>query len=463
MQLRLVAALAGLAAVELFAAAPPDRIVVSPNRHFFADQSGTPFFWLGDTAWLLFSKLSREETLRYLDNRAVKGFNVIQVMAINDPQVKSVTGVPALVDGDPAKPFLNGGKDSYWDHIDWVIERAGERGIYVGLVAAWGSLVKSGKLNEGNAAAYGAFLGQRYRSKKNVVWIMGGDINGGDKPAIWNLLANTIKRNDPGHLMTFHPFGRMQSSMWFHEQPWLDFNMFQSGHRRYDQDTDSPHKYGEDNWRYVEDDHARQPAKPVIDGEPSYEGIPQGLHDPKQPYWGAADARRYAYWSVFAGAAGHTFGNNSIMQFHRPGDRPAYGAKEPWTMALDDPGAGQMRFLKELMLSRAYFERHPDQSLIAGNGTRYDRVAVTRGMNYLFAYTYNGKPFRLKLGAISGAQVTCAWYSPRDGSMQLAGTFANRGEREFTPPGPPRDGDDWVLVLDEIKLVDSPMDRRVKK
>ena len=137
MQLRLVAALAGLAAVELFAASPPDRIVVSANRHFFADQSGTPFFWLGDTAWLLFSKLNREETLRYLDNRAVKGFNVIQVMAINDPQMKSVTGVPALVDGDPAKPFLNGGKDSYWDHIDWVIERAGERGIYVGLVAAW--------------------------------------------------------------------------------------------------------------------------------------------------------------------------------------------------------------------------------------------------------------------------------------------------------------------------------------
>ena len=152
------------------------------------------------------------------------------------------------------------------------------------------------------------------------------------------------------------------------------------------------------------------------------------------------------------------------MQFVRPGDRPAYGAKEPWTKAIDDPGAGQMRFLKELMLSRAYFESHPDQSLIAGtNGTRYDRVAVTRGANYLFAYTYIGKPFRLKLGAISGAQVTGNWYSPRDGSMQLIGTFPNRGDREFTPPGPPREGNDWVLVLDEIKLVDSPMTRRIKK
>ena len=306
MQLRLVAALAGLATVELFAAvAPPDRIVVSPNRHFFADQSGAPFFWLGDTAWLLFSKLNRDETLRYLDNRAAKGFNVIQVMALNDPQMKSVTGIPALVDGDPAKPFLNGGKDSYWDHIDWVIERAGERGIYVGLVASWGSLVKSGKLNEGNAAAYGAFLAQRYKSKRNVVWIMGGDINGSDKPAVWNLLADTIKRSDPGHLMTFHPFGRMQSSMWFHEQRWLDFNMFQSGHRRYDQDTDSPHKYGEDNWRYVEDDYARQAAKPVIDGEPSYEGIPQGLHDPKQPYWGAADTTLRLLVRVRGGSGPH--------------------------------------------------------------------------------------------------------------------------------------------------------------
>jgi hypothetical protein len=464
MKLRVVAVLTAMAVVELSAAIPlSDLIVVSPNHHFFADQFGTPFFWLGDTAWLLFSKLNRDETLRYLDNRAGKGFNVIHVMVLNDPQIKTASRVPALVDGDPAKPFLNGGKDSYWDHIDWVIDRAAERGIYVGLVAAWGSLVKNGTLKEANAAIYGAFLAQRYKSKKNVVWIIGGDINGGDKPAVWNLLATTIKKQDPGHLMTFHPFGRMQSSMWFHNQPWLDFNMFQSGHRRYDQDTDSPRKYGEDNWRYVDDDYGRQPTKPVIDGEPSYEGIPQGLHDPKQPYWGASDVRRYAYWSVFAGAAGHTYGNNSIMQFFRPGDSPAYGAKEYWTKAIDDPGAGQMHFLKDLMLSRPYFERRPGQSLIAGdNGARYDRVAVTVGANYQFAYTYSGKPFRLKLGAIPGAQITCHWYSPRDGSMQSIGTFPNRGEREFTPPGSPRDGNDWVLVVDELKLVDSPMTRRAK-
>lgn len=65
----------------------------------------------------------------------------------------------------------------------------------------------------------------------------------------------------------------------------------------------------------MERDYGKKPAKPVLDGEPSYEWVVQGLHDKKQPYWKAADVRRYAYWNVFAGAAGHTYGHNSIMQF----------------------------------------------------------------------------------------------------------------------------------------------------
>lgn len=101
--------------------------------------------------------------------------------------------------------------------------------------------------------------------------------------------------------------------------------MFQSGHRRYDQSSlgfwddnnVSEDFYGEDNWRYVRRELARTPLRPVLDGEPSYENIPQGLHDFSQPLWKARDVRRYAYWSVFEGACGHTYGDNAIMQFYR--------------------------------------------------------------------------------------------------------------------------------------------------
>jgi hypothetical protein len=281
--------------------------------------------------------------------------------------------------------------------------------------------------------------------------MLGGDIRGSQNPEVWRIMGRTLKAEDPGHLITFHPFGRTQSSIWFHDEPWLNFNMFQSGHQRYDQDKDSPHKFGEDNWRYVSEDYARQPVKPVVDGEPSYEGIPQGLHDVTQPYWTDADCRRYAYWSVFAGAFGHTYGDNSVMQFYRGGaDKPAYGAKKTWTDAIQDPGAGQMQFLKQLMLSRPYFERVPDQSLIAGvNGTGHDYVIATRGTNYLFAYSYSGRPFRIRMGAISGTKVHAWWYNPRDGSARSLGSFGNRGVDTFTPPGHASEGNDWVLVLDD--------------
>ncbi len=450
MRLRTFATITAVSAA-LLAAPATDRIIVSGDHHFFQTQSGAPFFWLADTAWLLFSKLNREETLRYLDDRSHKGFDVIQVMVLQNPEMKSAVGRAALINGDPAKPDVAGPGESYWDHIDWVVDRAAERGIYVALVPAWGSLVKGKQLNEKNAAAYGSFLAQRYKGRPNVFWIVGGDINGGDNTPVWNLLARALRAGDANHLITFHPFGRMQSSMWFHNEPWLDFNMFQSGHRRYDQDTDSPHKYGEDNWRYVNDDYARTPTKPVLDGEPSYEGIPQGLHDTTQPYWTDADARRYAYWSVFAGAAGHTYGDNAIMQFNRPGDSPGYGAKNVWTEALNDPGAGQLQYLKTLILSRPYFERHPDQSLlVGGNGAKHDYIAVTRGVSYAFVYSYSGRPFRLRMGAISGKGAVATWYSPRDGSTRPIETYPNRGELEFTPPGRPAEGNDWVLILDDL-------------
>lgn len=452
------------------------HVVVSANHHFLQHEDGRPFYWQGDTAWLLLSKLDRSETERYLEDRRSKGFNVIQVMVLQNVEMKNAYGVPALVNGDPAKPNVTSGADfskpgeyDFWDHLDWVLDRAAEKGIYLALVPAWGSVVKAGELNSDNVETYAGFLAKRYKDRPNIFWIVGGDIQGDRNLEVWNRMGRTLKALDPNHLITFHPFGRMQSSMWFHNEPWLDFNMFQSGHRRYDQDTDSPHRYGEDNWRYTADDYMLEPTKPVLDGEPSYENIPQGLHDSTQPYWKASDCRRYAYWSVFTGAFGHTYGHNAVMQFHKPAQgnsreqKPAfadggYGVKDYWYDALDHPGARQMQFLQRLVLSRPYFERIPNQGALSGsNGKRYDYIAITRGNSYLFAYTYTGKPIPLMLGVLTGHKLQVWWYNPRDGSSKNMGTIANQGIHTFTPPGVPEAGNDWVLVLDDAsKRFDAP-------
>ena len=432
---------------------------VSANHHFLIDETGNPFFWLGDTGWLLFSKLNREDAEKYLDNRAKKGFNVIQVMMLHSLSAIDYYGDSALINQDVATPCITEGnsfKDStqydYWDNMDFVIDKAAEKGIYMALVPVWGGNVKSGHVKRSDAAVYADWIANRYKDRSNIIWVNGGDILGSDSLKIWNTIGSTIRNTDSKHLITFHPRGRMTSSVWFHNENWLDFNMFQSGHRRYDQD-DSEWNFGEDNWKYVNMDYAKTPTKPTIDGEPSYEGIPQGLHDTLQPYWKDADVRRYAYWSVFAGAMGYTYGNNAVMQFHVPMDKgSAYGAKEYWFDAINDQGAGEMQYLKKLMLSRPFFERVPDQTLIDGdNGQKYEHLMATRGKDYAMIYTYTGRNIPVHMGKIGGEKVKASWFKPTNGEINEIGEFDNIGTHEFDPPGEPTNGNDWVLLLDSVK------------
>ncbi len=56
------------------------RIQVHPDGRFLMTDQGKPFFWLADTAWELFHRLTRDEARRYFANRSQKGFNVIQAV-----------------------------------------------------------------------------------------------------------------------------------------------------------------------------------------------------------------------------------------------------------------------------------------------------------------------------------------------------------------------------------------------
>ncbi|MBN2610005.1 MAG: glycoside hydrolase family 140 protein [Bacteroidales bacterium] len=432
---------------------------ISDNRRFFTDSNGNPFFWLGDTGWLLFKKLNREEGEQYLENRRQKGFNVIQVMLLHDVKDPvNYYGDSALVNNDITKSYTTPGNSyenpqeyDYWDHVDYLIDVAASKGIYLALVPVWGSNIKSCKITPEQGRIYAEWLAERFKDKHNVIWLNGGDIPGSDSIDIWNAIGYILWKMAPDQLVTFHPRGRTHSSKWYHDELWLDFNMFQSGHRRYDQD-DTELAYGEDNWRFVEYDYNLTPVKPTLDGEPSYEDIPQGLHDTLQPFWNDNDVRRYAYWSVFTGAGGHTYGHNSVMQFYKPEDtRKSYGARKYWFDAINDPGAGQIKYIKDLMLSVPYFERIPDNSMVAVQGEKYDYQPATRGKDYAMIYTYNGRNIGVHMGKISGNQVRASWFNPREGSTTEIGNFENKGTWEFIPPGEKADGNDWVLILKSIQ------------
>ncbi|ANH80313.1 glycoside hydrolase [Niabella ginsenosidivorans] len=436
---------------------------VSENRRFFQTAGGKPFFWLGDTGWLLFVRLSREEAIQYLETRKEQGFNVIQVMVLHDVKnTRNVYGDEAVESGDVSKPVTTTGADpsdaqayDFWDHVDFVIREAAKRGLYMALVPVWGSNVKDGNVTPAQAAVFARFLATRYKGQPNIIWLNGGDIKGSDGAAVWNMIGSTIKKYDPGHLITFHPRGRYSSSEWFHQASWLDFNMFQSGHRSYAQDTsvDEKNHFGEDNWKYINADARLRPVKPTLDGEPSYENIPYGLHDSLQPRWNAADIRRYAYWSVFAGGAGFTYGDNAVMQFHTRGKKAgSFGVRENWQDELSAPGATQMQFLKKLMLAHDYFSRVPAQDLLAGNnGQRYHHLLATKGKGYAMVYTYTGEPFKVALSKLGFKPAKGSWFFPANGSTVPVTLAKTSGVIQFDPPAAKSaaEGTDRVLVLEE--------------
>lgn len=431
-----------------------NRLTISDNGRFLIQDNDQPFFWLGDTCWLLFSRLTLEEAEHYLDVRQKQGFNVIQASLVHGLPTKNIFDHQPFVENDISKPVLLGDsdQDGYWEHIDNIITIAEQKGLYMALIPMWGSVVRANKATVEQAKAYGSWLAQRYRDRPNIIWINGGDVRGDVGQEVWNTMGESIKSIDTEHLMTFHPHGRTRSSIWFHDRSWLDFNMFQSGHCRYGQagmDGRTDH-FGPDNWRYVEIDYNMKPIKPTIDGEPSYELIPQGLHDRREPLWQPADVRRYAYWSVFAGAFGHTYGHCSIMKL-QPKDASATSFSKPWQDAIFDEGGTQMQHLKSLLLSYPFFDRIPDQSALAGDqGEKYERVQITRGNDFLLAYIYTGRQFSLKMGVIKGNKVKAFWYDPRTGERTDIGELDNTGVVAFDPPGKHLEGNDWVLILESI-------------
>ena len=431
------------------------KLVVSEESRYLKHENGKPFFWLGETGWLMPERLNRDEVSYYLEHCSKAGYNVVQVQTMNSVPSMNVYGQYSLVDGFNFKDIDRKGVYGYWDHMDYIIKSAERKGIYIGMVCIWGTPVSEGLMNAKDARAYGKFLAERYKDAPNIIWFIGGDIRGDVNTDVWEALATSIRSVvGKNQLMTFHPRGRTTSATWFNAAEWLDFNMFQSGHRRYGQrngDGDYPIEENteEDNWRFVERSMAMSPMKPIIDGEPIYEDIPQGLHDPNETRWTAADVRRYAYWAVFAGAFGHTYGHNDIMQFIRPGVIGSFGAdgsKKDWVKALEDPGFNQMRYLKNLMLAFPYFERIPDQSVIVGaNGERYDRAIATRGKDYLLVYNYTGRPMQIDLNKISGAKKKVWWYGAKDGKLQYIGEFDSK-VTTFQYDGGYISGNDQVLI-----------------
>lgn len=347
-----------------------------------------------------------------------------------------------FTDLDSTKP-----NEAYFEHVDFVVDKANDLGLVVGLLPTWGDKVFSihpaaGPVvfNVENAESYGEFLGKRYKYKA-LIWILGGDRNIANKEVleIWRAMAKGLRKGDDGkHLITYHPCGGSSSSIFLHNETWLDFNMYQSGH------GDKFNKV----YQFAETDFLKTPIKPFVDGEPAYEAISVKFWEyldfktPKKvpaavldkdgiikdtAYFTAGffidyDVRIHAYWNFLSGASGYTYGNNAVWQMFKKGGNIALPCLADWKESLHHKGANQMIHLRRIFELYDISKLCPDQSIIYGmnrSDEEHIRAAKSSDGDWVLVYLAKGQNVNVIMSKISKNKVDASWYNPRNGAQKI--------------------------------------------
>jgi hypothetical protein len=416
------------------------RVAASCRSIEHAD--GTAFFMLADTAWHLLS-LPEAEIEVYLKDRAEKKFNVV----LADFHVESKSDA-----------------DADWRLADAVVTRAAAHGLYVGIVAGWGSAFR--KHSPEQMHTCGQHLGRRYKDAPNVIYIAAaefykikGRLDGQPLSAAHiealEHLGKGIRSVDEGHLITMHGFPDQgdvgQPSTYFQQSSWCDFYAVQTHHFQ-----------TLIRANMTRDRRLADPVKPTLNAEGGYEGCDKTLHPWLRKKaavalfdsgWGQ---RFQAYWSVFLGGCGYAYGHDYLWHMTDPQGRKGVLHRP----ALAAPGAASMRHLRALMEPRIAAAT-PDQSLIisdpgtdAGGDTTAppDLICATRAHDdsWTMIYTTLGKVFTLDLSKLRSPSLRARWFDPRNGGFQDAGSYANSKALSFDPPGPEGKDCDWVLLLEAV-------------
>jgi hypothetical protein len=421
--------------------APAYPLKKSATGRYLEDQKGMPFLIAGESPQALMVNLSESEAELFFTNRLSHGFNAVWINLLCRP------GTGGRADGstyDGILPFKNTNdlatpNEPYFARCDRLLKLAAKHGLLVILdpcetIDHLKLMVQNG---EPKCRDFGRYLGRRYRTFGNILWMSGNDFQTWKNPAhdaVVKAVALGIQDEDTNHLHTveldYLVSGSLDDPGW---APIINVNASYTYYPPYAQ---------------VLKDYNRSNFLPVVMIESDYEFEREAT---------PAILRRQEYWSNLSGAAGQLYGNGFTWPF-----------KAGWKSKLDTPGAVQMAYVKALFEPRAWYDLIPDQDhmvVTAGYGTfdstttagnryvmtsDYVTAARTPDGSLVIAYMPSLRPLTVDMSKLR-ASTQARWYDPSRGVyVSIQGSpFANSGAHMFMPPGNNGDGDgDWVLVLE---------------
>lgn len=402
------------------------RLLADKTGHRLVHQNGAPFFYLADTAWDFFHRLTEEEAALYLQDRRDKGFTVIQAVVISEffNWNPSISGEEPFLGRDIARP-----NPRFFDRVRRLVELAAQYDLYVLVLPIWAEFVTMRVwdipmiTSPEQGYAYGNYLGGLLGGCPNVLWCLGGDRLPDEQAwgvETWRAMAHGIadgvngQPSQAGHtdysrtFMTFHCHD--SSARWFHDDDWIDMHMWGSYHSD---------PYDAVAYRFAHEDYDRPRPRPTVNGESPYENHCINYTEGAGRFT-ARDVRRHAYWSVFAGACGHTYGAYEIFPFYDP-DSPFAPVGTPgnhWKLALGYDGAAQLHFLRDL-LAEDFLRLAPCAKLVVGDAgcgpLHTESLLRDDGRR---AYVYSPVRQRLTIDAarLAPGDKKYRWFSPVTGA-----------------------------------------------
>ncbi|HYG33409.1 MAG TPA: DUF4038 domain-containing protein, partial [Clostridia bacterium] len=408
---------------------------VSDNRRFLALADGTPFLWMGDTAWAAPHKSSPEEWEEYLADRSAQHFTVIQVASAPDwAGERDRQGNKAFTDKSCSQ-----WNPAYWQSFERKIQRANERGLAIMLVGLMEPVHRYPETSQaclfarnivarlfGNFVIFSPSFDSDFRPEANEVGRAARD-------------ATSV------HLITQHPGTPWNQptptiSDKFYDEPYLDIAAVQTGHNAGHLDWCAHHAI---EWNLHLYNH--KPHKPVINLEAMYDAL--GTNG-----WRAFDARSLGWRTWLSGAMGYTYGagdlppkvpqgNGALWKWVTDPDKYDY-----WKKALQWDSAFQMQYLHDFLAAIDWWRLEPAHDLITNQPddiTRRMVLAKTATGDLAVAYLPDNEAIEIKMSAFP-ASVAARWFDPVKGRYTpLPGTINNQAPHRFTPPAK----GDWVLLL----------------
>lgn len=362
-------------------------------------RDGKPFFYMADTIWSAFSNITTEEWEEYLQLRRAQGFNTLQISIlpiVHDKTESDLAAQPFHVEDDGSWNF-DSVNEAFFERAVTMLETAERHGMIPALVVLWANYVKdtsfSNKTPEyimtnDQIRKYTQYVVEQFGRFKPI-YLISGDTNFGSDDSVngYQTALETVKSMQPKALTTLHLQPKSDLHDAFVQSELVDFYMYQSGHHMEHQDF--PYVLAE---QFL----SKPVKKPIVNGEPCYEGHGYGHAYGR---FDAFDIRKATWQSLLAGAkAGITYGAHGVWSWHKKNgsfnNEKFSGLPYDWKTALRLPGAWDVSYAKWLFEQNEMYGLIPRNDLLL-NDNKEIRLAATADMSKIVLYMPYNVPIRM--------------------------------------------------------------------